>query len=336
NERGEPVCMMDSFLDITERKRMEEELRIKDSAIASSINGIAIGDLEGNITYVNDAFLRLWGGKDKAEILGKSAVTFAQSESEAIDIINFVREKGKWLGEITGTKKDGTPITVQISASIVNNDRGTPICLMCSFVDITERRRAEDALQRAYGELELRVHERTRELTEANIRLKNEIEERVVAEKELRRKERELELKSLNLEEANTAMKVLLKRREQDKEELEERMLSNVKELVMPNIEKLRNAHLNERQQVYLDILESNLRDIVSPFLRKLSSQYMNLTPTEIQVASLVREGRTTKDISEILNVSDRAVEFHRNNIRMKLGLKNKKTNLRSYLLSLN
>ena len=82
-------------------------------------------------------------------------------------------------------------------------------------------------------------------------------------------------------------------------------------------------------------MLESNLADIISPFLQKLSAQYINLTPTEIQVANLVRDGRSTKDIAEMLNISERGIEFHRNNIRLKLGIKNRKTNLRSYLLSL-
>jgi PAS domain-containing protein len=63
NEKGEPICLMDSFVDITQHKRMEEDLRIKDLAIASSIDGIGISDLEGNIIYVNDAALRMWGAE---------------------------------------------------------------------------------------------------------------------------------------------------------------------------------------------------------------------------------------------------------------------------------
>jgi DNA-binding CsgD family transcriptional regulator len=92
---------------------------------------------------------------------------------------------------------------------------------------------------------------------------------------------------------------------------------------------------LDDKQSAYVNILESNLNDIISPFLQKLSSKYMDFTPTEIQVANLVREGKPTKEISELLNISERGIEFHRNNIRMKLGLKNRKTNLRTYLLSL-
>ena len=335
NEKGEPVCMMDSFVDITDRKRMEEDLRIKDFAIASSINGIAIGDLQGNITYVNDAFIRLWGGKDPCEVLGRSALSFARSQDEAMQILKAVYEKGDWFGEIIATKRNGTPFAVQLSASMVNNDDGKPICLMCSFVDITERKNTEQRLRKAYESLEQRVEERTEELVRANIRLKKEVEERKAAQESLMQKEEELNIKSLNLEEANTALKVLLKRGEQDKNELEEKVLTNIKELAVPYIEKLRQTGLDEKQELYIQILESNLNDIVSPFLKKLSSHYLNLTPTEIQVANLVREGKSTKEIAELLHISKRAIEFHRNNIRDKLGLKQEKTNLRSYLMSL-
>jgi len=335
NEKGEPICIMDSFVDITERKRMEEELRIKDFAIASSINGIAIGDLEGKISYVNHSFLKLWGGNDLSEVIGNSALTFAQNHEEAAKILQAVYEKGNWFGEIIAIRKDSKPIALQITASMVKNDDGKPICLMCSFVDITERKIAEQKLQRAYETLEQRVEERTEEIIRTNIRLKREIEERRQAEQNLLQKEDELRLKSLHLEEANTALKVLLKRGEQDKNELEEKVLSNIKDLALPYIEKLKSCALDDRSSTYLEILESNLNNIISPFLRKLSSQYLNLTPTEIQVANLIREGKSTKQMADILNISERAIEFHRNNIRDKLGLKKSKTNLRSYLLTL-
>jgi PAS domain S-box-containing protein len=335
NEKGEPICLMDSFVDITDRKRMEEELKIKDFAIASSINGIAIGDLEGNITYVNDSFMQLWGGKDPSEVIGKSALSFAQSEEEASKIFQVVYESGNWFGEIIAKRKDGKSVALQITASMVKNEDGKPICLMCSFIDITERKITEQKLQRAYESLEHRVEERTEELVKANIRLKKEIEERKLAEQNLIQKEAELSLKSIHLEEANTALKVLLKRGEQDKSELEEKVLTNIKELALPYLEKIKMGTLDEKQRTYLEILETNLHDIISPFLKKLSSQYLNLTPTEIQVANLIREGKSTKEIAEIMSISERAIEFHRNNIRDKLGLKKAKTNLRSYLLTL-
>ena len=112
-------------------------------------------------------------------------------------------------------------------------------------------------------------------------------------------------------------------------------MLSNVKELVLPYLEKLRQSGLKDEQVIYAEICESNLKNIISPFVKRLSSRYLGFTPTEIQVATLIKEGKASKDIASVLNISVRAVEFHRNNIRKKLGLVNKKINLRSYLLTL-
>jgi PAS domain S-box-containing protein len=322
-------------VDITRSRQAFEELRLKDHAIASSINGIAFGDLEGRITYVNEAFLRLWGGDDVAEVIGRTVFTFAQSEQEVEQILRHVFEHGNWQGEFMGKAKDGRALTLQLSAHLVNDEQDRPICLMCSFVDITEKNRAQEALRQTLDELEQRVARRTIALTEANEKLRREIEERKLAEKNLRQKERELQLNALHLEETNIAMKVLLEKREKDKNELEEMVLANVRGLLLPCLERLRGCRLNDRQRIYADILEANLQTIVSPFLHRLSNRFLNLTPTEIQVAGLVREGKTSKEIASLINVSERGVEFHRNNIRRKLGMTNAKKNLRTYLLSL-
>jgi PAS domain S-box-containing protein len=162
-----------------------------------------------------------------------------------------------------------------------------------------------------------------------------DITRRKHAEEKVKKRERELEANTRNLEEVNIALKVLLKRREEDKSELEEKVLSNVKALIEPYFDKLKKTRLSSDQMTYVNIIETHINDIVSPFLRELTSKYLNLTPREIQIANLIKEGKTTKEIAELLNSSQGAVDFHRNNIRNKLHLKNKKTNLRSYLLSL-
>ena len=148
--------------------------------------------------------------------------------------------------------------------------------------------------------------------------------------------EKELNEKTKNLEEANTALHVLLKVREKDLDEIEERILKNVNELILPYIGKLRRlaAHSNSVSIKYVDILEKNISEIVSPFLKKISHQYTTLTPREIEIAALVKEGKTSKDISEILNIAIETVNKNRKNIRKKMNLKNKTDNLRVRLLS--
>jgi DNA-binding NarL/FixJ family response regulator len=139
-----------------------------------------------------------------------------------------------------------------------------------------------------------------------------------------------LEIKTERLEEVNAAMKVLLEHSEMYKQELEEKVLSNIKELVDPYLEKLEGG-TSDIRKIYLSIIRSNIDEIISPFTRKLSSKYLNLTP----LANLVKQGKTSKEIAGLLNVSGKTVGFHRESIRKKLGLKNRKDNLRSHLLSL-
>jgi DNA-binding CsgD family transcriptional regulator len=183
-----------------------------------------------------------------------------------------------------------------------------------TFNDITERIRFERALQKAHDDLEKQVAARTRELKNSN---------------------NELQMKTISLSETNTALKVLLKQRETDKIELEEKVFLNFKELILPYLEKLKNKKLGSKEKAYIDIIESNLNDIVSPFVRNFSARMFRLSPTEIQVLNLVKQGKTTKEIAKTLNLGTSTIDFHRHNIRKKIGIKNKKINLSSYLSSL-
>ncbi len=142
--------------ELAARQQAENELRIKDHAITSSVNAIAIADLAGNLTYVNPAFLRLWGYNDETEVLGRHATRFWQAEEQAAQVIEALRQQDGWIGEMTATRKDGTPFEVQLSASMVRDEKDAAICMMSAFVDVTARKRAEEALresERRYREI---------------------------------------------------------------------------------------------------------------------------------------------------------------------------------------
>jgi len=141
--------------DITERKRAEEGMRVKDSAIESSINAIALADLEGNLIYVNSSFLQLWGYDSDKEVLSKPAVEFWQEAEEAAEIIGALYKKGSWRGELVALKKDGSAFDAQLSGSVVRDEDGKPICMMASFIDITKRKRAEEELLRHIERIEV-------------------------------------------------------------------------------------------------------------------------------------------------------------------------------------
>lgn len=176
--------------------------------------------------------------------------------------------------------------------------------------ELLERKRAQEALKEAHHELEDRVLE-------------------------LAAREAELKNQKGELQELNNALTVLLNRRDHEKREFDERILTNVKELIEPYLEKLRHSRLDGDQAANLNILESNLKDIVSPLAKELSSDYYDLTPSEIQVANLIKIGKRTKDIAEILHLSQNTILSHRYKIRGKLGLLNNKINLRTFLQSL-
>ncbi len=186
-----------------------------------------------------------------------------------------------------------------LTAAPLKNDKGDIIGAIETLQDITERKKAEHELGKAHKELEKKVKKRTQ-----------------------------------SLEETNMALKVLLKNREGDKKELEGKMLFNIRELVMPYVSKLAESNLKERQQVYVEIIKSNLNEITTPFIQRMTFEMLKLTPAEIQIANLIKQGKSSKEIADILNLSTRTIDFHRDNIRKKFSINNKKVNLRTYLLS--
>lgn len=157
----------------------------------------------------------------------------------------------------------------------------------------------------------------------------------MIMQEELKQKESELLQEREKLEETNTALRVLLRQRDEDRSRLEETVYNNVDRLVLPYIEKLLQGRLADTHRTLAEIADNNLRDIISPFLRTLSSLGLLLTPQEIEVANLVRNGRSSKEIAEIMNLSISGVDFHRKRLRQKLGIANTQKNLRSFLMTL-
>ncbi len=296
----------------TEHKQAQEALRESEEKyrmiFTNSTDGIIVADpATKKFIYVNPAICKTLDYTEEeltqmgvVDIHPKNSLEHVVSEFDAL-----ARGEKLLAMNIPFLKKDGTIIYMDTNTSMVKI--GEKHRIMGVFRDITERKQAEEELRKAHNELEHRVKERTREL----------------------------EIKKNSLEEINTAMKVLLKKREEDKTELEDNVLTNVKELVVPYFEKIKKTKLDGQQEAFLSIIESNLNEIISPFTRKMSLKYLNLTPTEIQIANLIRNGSPTKKIAELMNISPRTVETHRKNIRRKIGLKAKRANLRSHLLSL-
>ncbi len=127
-----------SFRDITARKLAEKKLLVKNWAIESAINAIVIFDLNWKLNYVNPAFLKLWKYGTPAEVLGRSLFEFWQRSAGTADIPEILNVRGDWLGEVTAIGRDGSFSDVQVAASMIKDHTGQPICMMASFMDITE------------------------------------------------------------------------------------------------------------------------------------------------------------------------------------------------------
>jgi PAS domain S-box-containing protein len=305
-------------------RKSEERYR---AILESASDAILLADEHGNLIEVNRMAEKLLGYK-REELLQLQYTQIhpiMELEKTMAAFKDIVTHGHGGLQNGAILRKDGTIVPVDITANVIEYN-GSRVH-QASFRDISEHKLIEDTLDRL-------VRERTTELTEKNKLLVEEITERKHAESELRKKTKELRLHSNKLQELNTALKVLLKQREDDREELEEKVVSNVKHLLTPHLEILKKRKFDPKSKMHLDILESNLKNIISSFSHKLSSKLINLTPTEIKVASLVKEGKTTKEIMEFLGSSLSAINIHRFHIRSKLGLIGKDTNLQSYLSS--
>ena len=395
---------------------------------------IGITDLKGVILYVNNALVEMWGYSSPEEIIGRQLNDFWEGPG-IYRTMEDLAAKGWSMGEDIGKRKDDSFFPVEYKAIMCKNIDGKPLYMLGQFFDISDRKLAEERLEKAHIELENHVDKKTAELRETTEQLnalmnatadtillidlkgyvvaanavaarrlgitqdqlfgtfvcdllspelaksRKAIGNRVVktgkphrlkddrkgfifdstlypvldkggkvmqvaiygkditelkrSERALKKSEGDLQIKTKSLEEMNTALRILLNSKGEDQKEFEEKILANLKHLVMPYLGKMRKHLTDEKLKAYLQILETNLSNIISPFSQRLSSKYMYLTTTEIEVANLVKEGKNSKDIAEMLGTSHKTIQNHRVNIRKKLGITKKPVNLRTYLSSL-
>jgi PAS domain S-box-containing protein len=284
--------------EITIRKHIHAELTQSENQFRSLVEtlneGIGIVDAEGGLTYVNAKFSEMLGCT-RSEMLGKKISDFTDARNRRLIRKQLaMRQRGiERPYEIQFNTKDGGTITTIVSPRAMLDVNGR---FQGSFAVITD------------------------------------ISAMKTAEKVLRRREHQLREKTLRMEEMNTALEVLLRKREQDKALIQKRILSNVRRLVLPYLDSLAETRLNERQRSLVGIMKSNIGEVMSPFIERLSADPIDLTQTELEVASLVRLGKSTQQIAAALNISYKTAETHRWRIRKKLGLTHKKANLATAL----
>ena len=311
---GRTIAVTVVSKDITKRKQAEEALRESERRLSDIIDFLPDATLainrKGNVIAWNRAIEEMTGVKAD-DMVGKGDFEYAlpfygvrrpilidlvlkpDKKTERNYYSVFKKEEDQLIVETWVPALKDKRAFLWAKASPLYDSKGRIVGAIESIRDITERKQAEEMLEK---------------------------------------REVELEAKTSELEDLNAALRVLLKQREEDKNELEQKVLSNVKLLILPYIDKLK-SRVDLKGSSYVNVLESNLKEIVSPFAQKLSVKYLNLTNREVQIANLIKEEKTTKEIAALLNVSESAVNVYRYHIRRKLNL-TKKHNLRSYLSS--
>ena len=301
--------------DVTKRKETEEKLKESELMYRALVNNIPgmvyMGFPDWSAEFLRGC--RAVTGYSRFELNAKGNDWLSLIHPDDVEEVfkqgsEIATQPKEITQQYTIIDKSGNVRWVEDRKQSLFSKNGDFIGISGIVFDITKRKRSETKLKEYSTKLEEIVEYRTQEL----------------------------EIKSMKLSEINTALKVILKSREKDKNVLEEQIISNVKNLVLPYVKKLRNTVQKESEKSIIHILESNLKDILSTFSFTLSSEGYGLTSAEMLIADLVKNGKRTKEIAEMNDISQKTVEVHRNSIRRKLGINGKKVNLQTYLRSIN
>jgi len=295
--------------DITQRKLSDTDLRIAATAFEAQ-EAIMVADAQRIIIRVNTAFTFLTG-YNAEEAIGQPGSLLRSERHDAAffqELWETSERNHYWQGEIWTKRKNGEEFPAWLTITSVFGDDGSIANYVGTFMDISLQKQAEKVLLDARKRLEKQVEKTVTELAQ----LKEETGE------------------------LNTALKVMIKLRQTENSDAKNMLILELKQEVMPFLQRLKNGNHDTKQIRLISTLDANLQRLVSSYgcSTTITSSYKSLTPKEIQVASMVREGFSTKVIAATLSLSPETISIHRKNIRKKLGLDSKADNLRSHLIT--
>ncbi len=293
--------------DITAHKKTEAELKEAEEKYRGIFEhsplGILYIDKKGIVTASNEKLAKILGSSVE-KIVGFDLLESTKDEKVRTATLAVLSgEIAYYEGSYLSVMGEGNAYLSGVFSPISSSD-GTVVAAIGIIEDITKRKDTEEALQKAHNNLEQRVAERTAQLD--------------------RRTEK--------LMETNVALKILLEKREEDKKALEEEVMFNIEKFIFPYLGKLQMRCNEDCQKDFLKIIQANLAEITSSFAHNHKNYLSNLTPAQIQIAKLIKQGQTTKEIASLLNLSPSTIACHRQEIRKRLSLTNKKINLQAAL----
>ena len=302
-KNGQVIGSLELNRDITKIKALElklvESVEMLDNVYASLDEAVFIVDPESRVIVSCNRAAEIIFGYDKSEMIGRNTSFLHVNEKTYKEfgekLPPNLTGKGVFRKEFQLRRKNGETFYSEHSVKTVHIGGNRDAVHISVIRDITTQKNAL---------------------------------------RELENSQDELNRKNQSLEELNTTLKVMLEQRDRERKEVEETLSRNIFTHVLPYLDKIRKTSLTPLQKELLQILGSNLRELADSDHSGPSADLMKLSPSEIQVAGLIKKGFRNKEIAAQLNVSPRTIEFHRNNIRKKLGINDRSINLTTYLSS--
>ncbi|MDD3815819.1 MAG: PAS domain-containing protein [Desulfocapsaceae bacterium] len=295
--------------NITKQKLLEEEIKLNEErlrlGLEASTDGVWDRNLISNEVYYGEKWYTVLGYTEfdvKEKSLTWEKLLHPDDKSKTMVAIQQHLDglTPHYESEFRMRNKAGKWQWFLSRGKVVQKSKkGIPLRFLGTNTDITKNKINELKLQDMHDILEQKVTERTNEILEVNV-----------------------------------ALKVLLKKMEKDTIDLEQKITDNISTLINPYLEKLQDLDLDAQHRIIVDMLIANLKNLTSSFTHVVSSEMNKLTPTELQVANLVKFGKNTKEIAALMNLAPGTISIHRKNIRKKLGISQHKTNLQAYLSS--